>query len=149
MPSEATKTTLCCVSCFFRAHIGFLLQKASTGRTAASQRHIRLSYPAAILIQGTAARLDVLHGVTEVVTASCAASPSTQGSDSLSWGARSRDSGAYTLRLSCAIFPLCCGNHHASQAGPETSACDSACTAISRALSGVGHRLPPLLSCHL
>lgn len=41
----------------------------SKSRTAASQRHIRLSYPAAILIQGTAARLDVLHGVTEVVTA--------------------------------------------------------------------------------
>lgn len=49
--------------------IRFLLQKASTGRTAASQRHIRLSYPAAILIQGTAARLDVLHGVCRGVPA--------------------------------------------------------------------------------
>ena len=69
MPSEATKTTLCCVSCFFRGPIRFLLQKASTSRTAASQRHVYLSYPAAILIQGTAARLDVLHGVCRGVPA--------------------------------------------------------------------------------
>ena len=47
----------------------FLLQKASTGRTAASQRYIRLSYLAAIRIQGTAARLDVLHGVCRGVPA--------------------------------------------------------------------------------
>lgn len=68
MPSEATKTTLCCVSCFFRAP-RFLLQKASTSRTAASQRHVYLSYPAAIRVHGAAAALDVLHGVLQVVPA--------------------------------------------------------------------------------